>query len=152
MFCHFDHEEKERLKRIERELECVHDDVKRLLRWIALKKIDFIQAGGCMDFSIVRGAAGTFTAQLTPPNGAQAPGTVPQWSANDSSIVLSPSADGLSCDVTAPVGSTVTGFTLSISAQSSDPAVGTVSNSHSITVTEPAPPPLTAIDFVQTAG
>lgn len=104
-----------------------------------------------MNFSIVRGAAGTFTAQLTPPNGAQAAGTVPQWSANDPSVVLSPSADGTTCDVTAPAGSTVTGFTLSLSAVSSDPAVGTVSNSHSITVTEPVPA-LTAIDFVQTAG
>lgn len=108
-----------------------------------------------MNFSIVRGAAGTFTAHLTPANGAQAAGTFPKWSANDPSVGLSPSADGLTCDVLAPVGSTVTGFTLSISAVSSDSTVGTVSNSHSITVTEPAPPPpapLTAIDFVQTAG
>ncbi len=108
-----------------------------------------------MNFSIVRGAAGTFTAQFTPPNGAQASGTSPKWSANDASLVLAPSADGTSCEVTAPVGSTVTGFTLSLSATSSDPTVGAtgvVTNSHSITVTEPTPPPLTAIDFVQTAG
>lgn len=132
---------------------CIHADVIRILKWIALKKIDFVQVGGCcMNNSIVRGTAGSFAAVLTPANGAQAAGTVPQWSADDASIVLSPSADGLACGVEAPAGSTVTTFNLKITAVSSDPAVGTVSNSHPISVTEPPPPALQAIDFTQTAG
>ena len=112
-----------------------------------------------MNFSLVRGTAGTFTAVLNPPNGAQAAGTFPKWDAGgDASIVLNPSADGLSCDVTAPAGSTSTTFNLNITAQSSDPTVGTagvVTAQHAITVTEPVPPPptpLQSIDFVQSAG
>jgi hypothetical protein len=130
----------------------IQRDVKQLLRWIALKEIDFAQVGGCMNNSIVRGTPGTFIAVLTPANGAQAPGTVPQWGADDPSVVLTPTVDGLTCTVQAPVGSTVTTFNLSIRAVSSDPTIGTVSNTHPITVTEPVAPPLTAIDFTQTAG
>jgi hypothetical protein len=153
-----EHNEKSRLTKIEEILECLHEDVKRMLRWIALKKIDFIQVGGSMNFSIVRGAAGTFTAVLTPANGTQAPSTLPAWAADDTTIVLNPSADGLSCEVTAPLGGTVTAFHLSIKATSSDPSVGVsgvVNANHAITITEPTPPPptpLQSIDFVQSAG
>lgn len=140
------------VEEILRIVRCTHLDVIKILKWIALKEIDFVQVGGGMNFSIVRGAAGTFNAVLTPPNGGMASGTVPAWSASDATIVLAPAADGLSCLATAPLGGTLTTFNLSISAQSSDPTVGTVTNSHAIAVTEPAPPALTAIDFVQTAG
>jgi hypothetical protein len=137
-------------------LNCIHRDLIRILKWIALKEIDFVQVGGSMN--IVRGTGGTFTAVLTPTNGAQAAGTTPQWGADDPSIVLTPSADGLSCQANAPTGSTVTSFNLSVKATSSDPTVGAagvVSATHPVTVSEPTPPPPTAlqsIDFVQTAG
>lgn len=139
-----------------KELRCIHEDLKRILRWIALKKIDFIQLGGCdMNFSIVAGTKGSFAAVLTPASGAQAPGTVPQWSASDPSVTLTPSADGLTCDADVPLSDAAASFDLKVSAVSSDPAVGTVSATHTITVTQPTPPPPTAlqsIEFVQTAG
>lgn len=139
-----------------KELRCIHEDLKRILRWIALKKIDFIQLGGCdMNFSIVAGTKGSFSAVLTPAGGAQAAGTVPQWSASDPSVTLTPSADGLTCDVAVPLSDTAANFDLEISAVSSDPTIGTVKAQHLITVTQPTPPPptaLTGIDFVQTAG
>lgn|GEM_PF-2144543 len=141
-----------KLEQVWQEILCIHRDIKRLLQWIALKEIDFVQFGGSMNFSIVRGAAGTFTAVLNPVNGAQAAGTVPQWTASDSSVVLNPSADGLSCDATAPAGSTFTTFDLNLKATSSDPAVGVVSVTHTIAVTEPVAPPLQSIDFAQTGG
>jgi len=108
-----------------------------------------------MNFSLVRGAKGTVTAVLTPTNGAQAAGTVPQWGADDPTIQLAPSADGLSCDVTAPLGGTITTFSLSFKATSSDPTVGTsgvVSATHQFAITEPAAPALQSVDFVQSAG
>ena len=90
----FDKENSEKLRKIEREVECLHRDVQRLLRILSLHRVDFIQLGGCMptDFSIVAGTNGTFAAVLTPANGAQAVGTVPQWSASDSSVIVTPSA------------------------------------------------------------
>lgn len=145
----------ERLGEIFEEIKCIHKDLLRILRWIALKEIDFVQVGGGMNFSIVRGAGGTFTAVLTPSNGAQAAGSTPSWAASDPSVVVTPSADGLSAVVNAPAGSTVTGFDLSFKATSSDPNVGVLSATHTISVTEPTPPPpppLTAVDFVQSAG
>lgn len=142
----------EQLSEILAELKCIHRDVIKILRLIALKEIDFVQVGGGMNFSIVRGAVGTFTAVLNPASGGQAAGTVPKWAADDTTIVLAPSADGLSCDVTAPTGGTVTTFNLTLTATSSDSAVGDVSASHGISVTEPPPPPLQSIDFVQSAG
>ena len=108
-----------------------------------------------MNFSIVAGTTGSFAAVLTPAGGAQAAGTFPQWSASDPNVALNPSADGLTCDVAVPLSDTAASFDLKVSAVSSDPAVGTVSATHTITVTQPTPPPpvaLQSIDFTQTAG
>ncbi len=118
-----------------------------------LRKIDYKPAGGHMptDFSIVAGSTGSFSAVLTPPNGAQAPNSVPQWAASDPSISLSPSGDGLKCDAAVPAGFTAPTFDLNLQALSSDANIGTVRVSHTITVNQPAPGPLTAIDFAQTA-
>lgn len=161
----FTQHDRERLERVEHETKCIHEDVKRLLRWIALKKISFFQigkkcccCGGCvMDFSIVAGATGSFQAVKTPANGTEAPGDIPQWHSSDPSVVLTPSADGLTCDAAVPAGFTAASFNLSISAVSSDSTQGdngTVGSTHVITVTPATPPtqPLTGIDFVQTAG
>ena len=106
------------------------------------------------DFSIVAGTSGSFNAVLTPTNGAQAVGTVPQWSASDSSVILTPSPDGLTCEVAVPVSATAASFDLQITAVSADANVGTVKAAHTITIVQPTPPPppaLTAIDFAQTA-
>lgn len=120
-----------------------------------LRKIDFIPVGGHMaphtDFSIDAGSTGSFSVVLTPPNGTQAPNSVPQWAASDPSVVLSPSGDGLKCDAAVPAGFTAPTFDLNLQAQSSDPNVNTVRAVHTITVNQPAPGPLTAIDFVQSA-
>jgi hypothetical protein len=144
------------LKRLEHTLNCVHEDVKRILRLLALKRINFIQLGGRhMPISgITAGKNGTFVAILTPPNGAEAPGSVPAWKASDSAVILVPSADGLSCEAAVPVGFTAASFDLEISAVSSDAAIGSLSQTHTIPVTQPPPPPppaLTTIDFDQTA-
>jgi len=143
-------------RELKRELHCIHNDLIRILKWIALKKIDFVQIGGCnMNFNLVKGTAGTFKAVLSPADGAQAAGSTPQWTSSNASALLAASTDGLSVDVLFPVGdTTVTSFDLSLSAVSSDPAVGTVSATHTISLSEPTPPPtaLQAVDFVQTAG
>ena len=131
---------------------CTHRDVIKLLKWIALKKIDFVQLHGDIfmptNFTIVAGTKGSFGALLTPPNGATS--GVPAWSASDASVTLTPSADGLSCDADVPVGNTAP-FDLTLSATSSDSTVGTVSKAHTISVLPPPPPPLQSVDFQQTA-
>jgi len=145
--------ELKKLGKLEKEVKEIERVVKRKK---PLRKIGFIQTGGCMatDFSIVAGQSGFFSAVLTPSNGAQAPGTVPQWSASDPSVVLVPSPDGLNCEAQVPAGFTAASFDLQNSAQSSDSSIGTVTGKHTISVSQPPPPPpppLTGIDFVQTS-
>ncbi len=139
--------ELKKLDKIEHEVEELEHKKKKE----PLRKIDFKPAGGHMptDFSIVAGSSGSFSAILTPPNGAQAPNSVPQWAASDPSVALSPSGDGLKCDAAVPAGFTAPTFDLNLQAQSSDPAIATVRAVHTITVSQPAPGPLTAIDFAQ---
>lgn len=145
---------KERLRQeiaqIRRIVECTHNDVIKILKLLALKEIDFVQLGGSMNNQIQAGQTGQFSAVLTPTNGAMASGTFPKWAASDPAISLTPAADGLSCAVVVPPTQTAN-FDLSISAVSSDATVGTVTASHLITVTQPVPPALKSIDFVQTA-
>ena len=137
-----------------KELRCIHNDIIRILKWIALKEIDFVQVGGGMNYSQVAGTTASFQSVLTPADGAQAAGTKPQWTASDTTVQLVPSADGLSCDAILPLPYLAASYDLTESAVSSDPAIGTLTVTHTITVTQPVPPPpaLTAIDFVQTAG
>ena len=133
-----DKENSKKLAKIEREVECLHRDVQRLLRILSLHHIDFTQSGGNMptDFSIVAGTNGTFAAVLTPANGAQAAGTVPQWSASDASVTLTPSADGLNCVAAVPATDTAASFDLQITAVSADASVGTVKAAHTITIVQ----------------
>lgn len=102
-----------------------------------------------MNFSIVAGTTGSFATDLNPPNGSMV--GVPKYTASDPAIVLVPAADGSSCDAQVPAGQTAN-FDLQIDAVSSDPAIGAVTNKHTITVTQPVPPALQSIDFHQTAG
>ena len=158
----FDKENSKKLRKIEREVECLHRDVQRLLRILSLHHIDFMQVpdfnfwGDNMptNFSIVAGTNGTFTAVLTPPNGALAAGEVPKWAASDTSVIVTPSADGLTCEAAVPVGVTAVNFDFDIVGVSADASVGILTSKHTITIVQPPPPPppaLTAIDFAQTA-
>jgi hypothetical protein len=140
------------LKEIRREVHCIHEDVQRILRLLALRRIDFIQSEGSeMITGIVAGSTGSFVALLRPSNGAQAPGTVPAWTSSDASVSLAPSADGLSVVASVPTGFTAASFDLTLTAVSSDAVIGTLTATHTIPVTQPPPPPLSAIDFDQTA-
>jgi len=142
-----------KIGRLEHEVEEIEQAVKKPKKKV-LRKIDYKPVGEKKmptNFSIDAGSSGSFSAILTPPNGAQAPGTVPQWSATDSAVLLSPSADGLTCSAAVPTGFAPASFDLGILAQSADPNVGNVTKKHTITVNQPAAPPLTDIDFAQTA-
>jgi hypothetical protein len=139
-----------KIGRLEHEVEEIEKALKKPKKK-ALRKINFKPAGEKKmptDFSIVAGTTGSFSAILTPPGGAQAPGTTPQWSSSDATVVLTPSTDGMKVDAAVPASETASSFDLSILAVSSDSGVGTVSKTHSITVSAT---PLTAIDFAQTA-
>ena len=144
--------ELKKIGRLEHEVDELEEAVKKPKpKKKVLRKINFKQVGAKKmptDFSIVAGTTGSFSAVLTPPNGAQAAGTTPQWSSSDASVALSPSPDGLTLQAAVPATFTGPTFDLTISAQSADPAVGTVTKTHTITVT---PAPLTAVDFAQTA-
>jgi hypothetical protein len=145
----------EELRRLNREVACIHDDVQYLIRIASFRKIDFVPLGRHhMDFSIQAGSSGVFQAQLTPANGAQAPGSVPQWVASDPTVTLTPSTDGLSCKADVPASDSAASFDLKLTAVSADATIGTVSATHTIVVTQPGPPPptnLQSIDFVQTS-
>ena len=72
---------------------------------------------------IAPGASGTFTA--SPVNSLGAPatlpaGVIPVWTASDATVVLTPSADGLSCAVAVPGADTGTSFTLTATATMPD--------------------------------
>lgn len=66
---------------------------------------------------IVAGSSGVF--QETPtPQGATIPaGSVPVWASSDSTVTLTPSADGTQVTATVPAGSTITTFNLSVANQ-----------------------------------
>jgi hypothetical protein len=117
-----------------------------------LTEIDFIQVEGDdmpTNFTIVAGTSGHFVAVLTPPNGSM--NGVPQWASSDPAVVLTPAANGLSCDAAVPATDTGTTFTLTLTAVSSDPTITVAPAVHAITIVQPLPPPtpLTAIDFAQ---
>lgn len=140
--------ELKKIGRLEHEVEEIEKALEKPKKK-ALRKVNFKPVGEKKmptDFSIVAGTSGVFSAVLTPPNGAQAPGTTPQWAASDGSVVLSPTSDGMKVEAAVPAGFAGTSFDLTLSAVSADSGVGTVSKTHTITVTAP---PLTAIDFGQ---
>ena len=144
------------LKRVEHKIDHLLRLLEELFCHRALRAIFIIQVEGEMptDFSIQAGQNGQFAALLIPGNGTQEPGTVPQWSASDTNVIVTPAPDGLTCEVAVPIEFAGASFDLSISAQSSDSAIGTVSGKHTISVSQPPPPPppaLSGIDFVQTS-
>ncbi len=104
------------------------------------------------DFSMVAGTPAQLSSVLTPPNGTYL--DKPVWASDNAGAVLTPTADGLNCQVDVAPGQAFSTFNVSLSVASTDPSVGTVSVSHTITVSQPTPPPppaLTGIDFVQTS-
>jgi hypothetical protein len=149
-----DHHERRLLETIAEEVRRIREDVERLLRHIALTEIEFIQVEGDdmpTNFTIAAGTSGHFVAVLTPPNGLM--NGVPQWASSDPAVVLTPAANGLSCDAAVPATDTNPSFDLTLTAVSSDPTITVAPAVHTITIMQPVPPPtpLTAIDFAQAA-
>lgn len=100
------------------------------------------QHGGIdMITGIVNGGSGKFQATF---NGALQPGSVPSWSVSDPSVVIAPSADGLTCDAAVPGGAPIEAFTIAVAGLSSN---GT-SVATSATVPVLAPPPIPATSVV----
>lgn len=93
------------------------------------------------------GSSGHFHADIIPADGQLQAGAIPSWSASDPSVGLTPSADGLSVDVSVPGDSTLTSFGLTISGVSSDGTA--ISGSATVPVLQPPPPPATGFDIVQ---
>jgi|SRR6267142_3078182 len=68
---------------------------------------------------IVKGATGKFTASTTPPGGQLLAGNIPKWTADDTSLTITPAADGLSADVSVLSSDPATSFNLTVSGISS---------------------------------
>ena len=105
--------------------------------------------GDYMITGVQVGAVGKFTATF---NGALQAGAVPKWQTGDTSITLTPSADGLSCEAAVAAGETLPSFGLTVTGVASDG--NTVTTTVSIPVlpaTPPPPPPATAVTIDQTA-
>src|SRR5882724_9635538 len=104
----------------------------------AATHVTITQHGGIhMITGVLIGGGGKFQATF---NGALQAGTVPSWTA-DSSVTITPAADGLTCDVAVPAGSTITAFSLAVAGISSDG--NSVSTSASVPVLTPPPAPAT---------
>lgn len=94
---------------------------------------------------VLIGGSGKFQATF---NGALQPGAVPSWSASDGMTVV-PAADGLTCDISVPVGTAVPAFTLAVAGTASDG--NNVTTSVSVPVLTPPPAPATAVVIDQIA-
>lgn len=103
------------------------------------------QLGGSMGQinGVPLGGSGTF--KFTP-NGSLT--AVPVWSTGDTSVTLTPSADGLTCVASVSPTETLTGFGLSVAALS---AAGAFNASAQVPVLPAPPPPATAGDISQIA-
>jgi hypothetical protein len=97
-----------------------------------------------MILGVVPGATGHFVfTPLPPASGADVPNPlpfVPVIECSDTTLTLTPSADGLSCDVAVPADPTAarvgTSFVLTIATPD-----GTVSDNFTVPIIETAPPP-----------
>lgn len=94
---------------------------------------------------VLIGGSGKFQATF---NGALAAGAVPSWTA-DPSVTITPAADGLTCDVAVPAGSTITAFGLAVAGISSDG--NNVATSVNVPALTPPPAPATAVVIDQIA-
>lgn len=101
--------------------------------------------GECMITGVLVGGSGKFQATF---NGALQAGAIPSWTA-DPSVTISPAADGLTCDVVVPAGSTITAFGLAVAGIASDGAF--VSTSVNVPVLTPPPAPATVVTIDQIA-
>jgi hypothetical protein len=104
------------------------------------------------DNSIVAGTSGNFVATPEPPGSQLRSGVLPSWVASDSSVVLSPSADGLSVTAAVPAGDTAPSFTLGISYPRADGVAAT--GQITVTIVQPTPPPpvvVTSFSIAQTS-
>lgn len=98
---------------------------------------------------VALGGTGTFKVSPIPANGQFQSGAIPQWSTGDTSISLTPSADGLSCDAAVGAGETLPSFGLTVSVTSSNgnPLTKTVS----VPVLAAVPVPATDLSIDQIA-
>jgi len=98
---------------------------------IPAERIRITQIGGKKNMitGVPLGGAGTFAVTPIPPNGKLQTGSVPQWTTGDTSVTLTPAADGLSCVANVAAGETLPSFGLTCTATSSDgtPLTATVS-------------------------
>ena len=111
-----------------------------------------IRQGGYADMpitGIVVGATGVFTETPTPPGSALQTGSVPSWSADDATIVLTPAADGTSVSAAVPAGHAPTSFNLTCSGVNS--AGAAISTTVAVPILPPPVTPATGFDINQTS-
>lgn len=112
------------------------------MRPSAATHVTIRQHGGInMITGVLNGGSGKFQATF---NGALQPGSVPSWSVSDPSVVIAPSADGLTCDAAVPAGAPIEAFALSVTGISSNGSGVTTS----VAVPVLAPPPIPATSVV----
>ncbi len=89
---------------------------------------------------IVKGATGKFSATTTPVGGLLQPGNIPKWSANDTNLILVPSTDGMSLEVSTVANDPGTSFDLVLAGINSAgvPISSTVNVPLTATVVQPA--------------
>lgn len=108
-------------RELKKSLRLIEGGVLELIR-LALRQTGFfvsqLQGENLMPITgIVAGSSGVF--QETPtPQGATIPaGSVPVWASSDSTVTLTPFADGTQVTAAVPAGSTITTFNLSVANQ-----------------------------------
>lgn len=105
-----------------------------------------------MNAGIAAGASGTFLAELLD-NGSPLAHTEPPfvpaftWSADDTTVVLTPTADTTGCQVDVPAGDVGTSFTLTVTC--TDPEGGSANGTLMVPIT--AVPQKFTIQITQTA-
>jgi len=107
------------------------------------------QIGGpCMAITgIAPGGSGTFQVSLTPAGSVLKTGSVPAWAASDSTVTVTPSADGFTVVVGVPASDSASSFDLRVTATSVDASGNDLPLAAIVTVPvnqAPPPPPVFA--------
>lgn len=87
------------------------------------------------------GQTGVFQAVVVPSNGALQAGAIPQWSVDDPSAVLAPSADGFTCSVSIPATDSSASFNLTVTGINSAGVSIADTVNVPIVAAPPVPPP-----------
>lgn len=112
-----------------------------------------ISQGACMAITgITAGQSGTFVATPTPSGAVLPAGNIPSWASDQSSVALTPSADGLSVQAAVPADATFTTVNLTITAQPlGDGSQPSATVAVPVTPIVVPPPQVTGFDISQTA-